>query len=162
MEIDTKKIVEFATNGVTIFLNDNPTLEFYAFAFDCNAEDAEINLCFNTEEAFSETLSHYQTGNNADYYKNEENIQRLKFNTGDWKFQCFDTLYVFDDEELTTIFNNLYPNGVQDDYQAWKSFIKNSLESFTQTLIQFSKTDVFKLPTLNSIVLTMMRMLKML
>ncbi|WP_270994282.1 DUF4303 domain-containing protein [Listeria seeligeri] len=54
MKMDMLNIVNFAINGVEKFLRENPDLTFYAFAFDCNVEDAEINLCLNTEEAFSE------------------------------------------------------------------------------------------------------------
>ncbi|MEG7759807.1 DUF4303 domain-containing protein, partial [Listeria monocytogenes] len=80
-------------------------LTYYAFAFDCNAEYAEINLCVNTEKAFAETLARYQNGKYSENYQTEEEIQELKYNTGDWKYQCFDTFYVFSEEELTAIFN---------------------------------------------------------
>ncbi|MBF2631754.1 DUF4303 domain-containing protein, partial [Listeria seeligeri] len=62
MRIDTQKIVNFAIEGVEKFLQENPELTYYAFAFDCNAEYAEINLCVNTEEAFAEILAYYQSG----------------------------------------------------------------------------------------------------
>ncbi|WP_267188655.1 DUF4303 domain-containing protein [Listeria seeligeri] len=54
MKMDMLNIVNFAINGVEKFLRENPDLTFYAFAFACDLEGAEINLCLNTEEAFSE------------------------------------------------------------------------------------------------------------
>lgn len=142
--LDIQKIIEFAESGVVKFVDENPTLKFYSFAFECNAEYGEINLCLNTEEAFSETLSYYQKGESAQYYKENKDIQSLKYNTGDWKYQCFDTIYIFSDEELSTIFNNIYPDGVNDDYLAWEQFISKLLESFTESIIRFSKTAIFK------------------
>ena len=94
-----KQIIDFAVQEVENFLKENPDLEFYAFAFDCNAEYAEVNLCLNTESNFQETLEDYQNGEYAKYYKSEQEIKDLKFNTGDWKYQCFDTLYIFTDED---------------------------------------------------------------
>ncbi|WP_205334634.1 hypothetical protein [Flavobacterium fluviale] len=43
-----QQLIDFTIIGVQEFLSQNPNLEFYAFAYDCNAEYAEINLCFNT------------------------------------------------------------------------------------------------------------------
>ncbi|MBC2133795.1 DUF4303 domain-containing protein [Listeria innocua] len=144
MKIDTQKIVNFAIEGVEKFLQENPELTYYAFAFDCNAEYAEINLCVNTEEAFAEILAYYQSGKYGENYQTEENIQDLKFNTGDWKYQCFDTFYVFSEEELSEIFNKIYPNEVDDDYQAWKAFVNELLDTFTESIIQFSETKTFQ------------------
>ncbi|PZF90325.1 hypothetical protein C1903_03880 [Listeria ivanovii] len=144
MKINTESIVNFAINGVEKFLQENPTLTFYALAFDCNAEYAEINLCLNTEEAFSERLAACQSGRFAEQYQTAERIYDLKYNTGDWEYQSFDTFYVFTDEELTMVFNDLYPNGVEDDYQAWIKFTKELLGEFTKSLLTFSKTETFK------------------
>lgn len=48
------------------------------------------------------------------------------------------------EEELTTVFNKLYPNEVEDDYQAWIGFINELLMEFTKSLVAFSKTEAFK------------------
>ncbi|MBC1533478.1 DUF4303 domain-containing protein [Listeria seeligeri] len=100
MKMDTQNIINFVINSVEKFLSGNPDLTFYAFAFDCNVEDAEINLCLNTEEAFFETLAFYQSGKFAEQYQTEERMQDLKYNTGDWKYQCFETFYVLNEEEV--------------------------------------------------------------
>lgn len=144
MNINPQSIIHFATKGVETFLKENPTLTFYAFAFDCNVEDAEINLCLNTEKAFSETLGVYQNGKYADQYQTVERIQNVKYNTGDWKYQCFDTFYVLTEDELTAVFNELYPNDIEDDYQAWIGFMNKLLIEFTKSLVAFSKTETFK------------------
>ncbi|TYV36327.1 DUF4303 domain-containing protein [Listeria monocytogenes] len=144
MKVDTQKIVNFTIEGVEKFLQENPELTYYAFAFDCNAEYAEINLCVNTEKAFAETLARYQNGKHGENYQTEEDIQELKYNTGDWKYQCFDTFYVFSDEELTAIFNQIYPNEVDDDYQAWEVYVNELLVTFTESIIKFSETKTFE------------------
>ncbi|HAA5362290.1 TPA_asm: hypothetical protein GF771_10825 [Listeria monocytogenes] len=144
MKVDTQKIVNFAIEGVEKFLQENPELTYYAFAFDCNAEYAEINLCVNTEKAFAETLARYQNGKYSENYQTEEEIQELKYNTGDWKYQCFDTFYVFSEEELTAIFNQIYLNEVDDDYQAWEVYVNELLVTFTESIIKFSETKTFE------------------
>jgi hypothetical protein len=135
-----KQLLEFTINSVESFLNEHSSLEFYSFAYNCNAEYAEINLCFNTEAEFEKTLKHYQTGEFSKYYKSDEEINDLKFNTGDWEYQCFETLNVLTDEELTKIFNDL----PEDDYKSWKEFVENLLEVFCEVLLDFSKTETFK------------------
>ncbi|PIT12832.1 DUF4303 domain-containing protein [Snodgrassella alvi] len=140
----SKKILDFSINGVEKFLIQHPELRFYAFAFDCNVEYGEINLCFNTEHAFSKVLNRYQNGDFAENYRTTEAIYQLRYNTGDWEYQCFDTLYVFSEEELENYFNKLYPNDVNDDYGAWKAFANSLLDLFTKQLVEFSKTDIFK------------------
>ncbi len=134
------KLLEFTTNGVEKFLNENTNLEFYAFAFDCNAEYAEVNLCLNTEKEFEKTLMNYQNGEFGHLYKNEEDILSLKFNTGDWSFQCFESTNVLTDEELTEIFESL----PEDGYKSWKEFREELMNVFCETLIEFEKTKTYK------------------
>jgi len=135
-----QQIIKFAIQGVENFLKENPDLKFYAFAFDCNAEYAEVNLCLNTEDDFAETLKEYQEGEFSEGYQKEEDITELKYNTGDWEYQCFDTLYVFDEEELDKILNEM----PDDDYQSWQKFVNDLLGLFTESLVEFSKTETFK------------------
>ena len=135
-----KQLLDFTVNSVDNFLNEHPNLDFYSFAYDCNAEYAEINLCFNTETEFEKTLKHYQTGEFSKHYQSEEDINDLKFNTGDWEYQCFETLNVLTDDELTKIFNDL----PEDDYKSWNEFVGNLLEIFCETLIEFTNTETFK------------------
>jgi len=138
-----KQILDFSIQGVEKFLINNPDLVFYAFAFDCNAEYAEINLCFNTEIAFQKTLRHYQAGEYTSDYQSEEDIKYLRYNTGDWAYQCFDTLYVFSEDDLNDILNKL----PDDDYKSWNIFTHDLLNIFTESLMEFTKTDVYtKIP----------------
>jgi hypothetical protein len=142
-----KQIVEFAEKGVEKFLQENPGLKFYAFAFDCNAEYAGVSLCLNTEEDFAGTLKHYQEGEFSKHYQKEEDIKDLKFNTGDWEYQCFDNLEIFSEEELDEIANAIYPDKPDDDYEKWGEFVNELLELFTESLIEFAKTETFnKIP----------------
>ena len=145
------QILDFTTRSVEKFLNENSDLEFYAFAFDCNAEYAGLGLCFNTETFFQETLKDYQKGKFAEYYKTEvskhykteEGIKSLKYSTGDWDYQCFETLDVFSNDELDKIFNE-FPD---DDNESWNEFVSNLLDLFTESLVEFTKTETYaKIP----------------
>jgi hypothetical protein len=135
-----KKILDFTVRGVESFLTENPDLEFYAFAFDCNAEYTEINLCFNTEEDFDETLKYYQKGKYAQYYQTERDIEELKYNTGDWEYQCFETMFVFTEKELNEIFRE-FPD---DNYESWNEFVRHFLEVCTECIIEFVTTETYK------------------
>jgi muconolactone delta-isomerase len=132
-------IVDFAVTGVQKFLQAHPNLEFYAFAFDCNAEYAEINLCLNTEADFAKTLKESQARYPEDY-QSEDNIKDLRYNTGDWEYQCFDTLYILTDEQLSEIFQAM----PEDDYQTWQKFVGSLVVMFTEALQDFTKTETYK------------------
>lgn len=143
--INTTKIkqnlLDFTISGVEKFLKENPTLEFYAFAFDCNAEYCEVNLCFNTETDFQKTLTHYQSGKYGDNYQTDEEIIELKFNTGDWDYQCFDTHYVLEESELDEIYQNCPED---DDDKTWLEFVENLNELFCEVLLQFTQTETYQ------------------
>jgi hypothetical protein len=134
-----KTIVEFATRGVQKFLREHPGLVFYAFAFDCNAEYAEVNLCFNTEVDFLKSLGEYQSENPQDY-QSEEDVRDLMYNTGDWEYQCFDTLYVLTDAQLGEI-SQAMP---ADDCQTRQTFVEGLVMLFTEALQDFTKTEVYE------------------
>lgn len=137
------ELLKFTEMEIEKFLNEHSEKVFYAFAYDCNAEYAEINLCFNTEDEFEKTLEYYQNGKYSQHYKTDEQINELKYNTGDWKYQCFASTNVFTDNELTKIFQN-FPD---DDYKSWQNFVEELMVLFTKTLIDFSKSKVFtKIP----------------
>ena len=137
------QIIDFTIKAVEEFLKENSDCEFYAFAFDCNAEYAELGLCFNTETSFTETLKNYQTGKSSKHYKTEEDIKDLKYNTGDWDYQYFDSLNIFSNEELDDLFNEL----PDDNNKSRNEFIYNLLELFTECLLEFTKTETYaKIP----------------
>jgi len=108
------EILRFTTVEVEQFLLAHPDKTFYAFAFDTHAEYAELNLCFNTEVDFQQRLAYYQSGEFAASYQSPEAIQELKFNTGDWEYQCFSTCYLL------------------------------SGAVFTECLVQFTQTEVYQ------------------
>ena len=134
-----KRIVNFTEVAVKLFLDKNPNLEFYAFAFDCNAEYAEINLCFNTEDDFKNTLASYQSGEFSEYYQDDAQIKELRFNTGDWRYQSFDTFYLLTETELNEIFIKL----PEDDYASWNMFLEDLMEVFCESLITFTNTTTY-------------------
>lgn len=134
------KLLEFTEKGVEKFLNENSNLEFYAFAFDCNAEYAEVNLCLNTENEFQRTLTYYQNGDYPQYYQSDEDIKDLKFNPGDWEYLCFESTNVLSNNELAEIFQSL----PEDDDKSWKRFVQEIMELFCETLIEFRKTEIYR------------------
>lgn len=133
------KLLDFTIAGVDKFLQEHPDMDFYAFAYDCNVEYAEVNLCFNTEDDFAKTLSGYQKGKYADCYQTKEEIEELKYNTGDWDYQCFDTIYLFSNEEIDDILSEI-PEG--DDVQLNK-FFDEILELISEALVDFTKSEVY-------------------
>ena len=132
-------ILDFASSGVQTFRQNNPGLVFNAFAFDCNAEYAEINLCFNTEEGFSKTLNNFRKKNPKDIL-NEEEVLHFKYNTGNWVYQCFDTTNILTDAQLDEIFQTM----PDDDYQTWEKFIDDLKLLFTESLQSFIQTEIYK------------------
>jgi len=137
-QLDVEKIknelLSFTQKSVTEFLEENPTLIFYAFAFDCNADYAEINLCLNTESSFEKILQSYQTGEFAEHYQSEEELYELKYSTGDWEYQCFATTYVLTDEEAAAIYD------FETEYENQANDLMNL---FGETLLDFILTDEF-------------------
>ena len=124
------------------FLAENPALKFYSVGFDCNAEYAEILLCFNTEEAFQKTLKHYQSGKYGHLYQTEEQIFDLRFNTGDWDYQGVSAYTAFSEDELTELY--------QEDYEKMRiemmDFNYQLMQKFCQTACYKSipKTNNFR------------------
>jgi hypothetical protein len=135
-----KSLLDFTIKTVEKFLKENPKLEFYAFAYDCYAEYAEVNLCFNTEKAFEKTLKNYQTRKFSRVYQTASEIENLKYNTGNWEYQCFDTTYILTEEQLNEIFNDL----PDDNYASWKKFVEKLMELFCECLIDFAKTETYR------------------
>jgi hypothetical protein len=134
-----EKIIAFTVESVEAFLIKYPDLQFYAFAYDCNAEYAEINLSFNTETDFAKTLLTYQQ-KYPNTYQAQEDIQSLKYNSSDWTYLCFESIYIFSDEELTEIFQSL----PEDDYKSWHEFVESLMRLFCECLIDFTKSETFK------------------
>lgn len=145
-----KSLLDFTIKAVEKFLKENPTLEFYAFAYDCYAEYAEVNLCFNTEKAFKKTLKNYQKKEFSRYYQAVSKIENLKYNAEDWECQCIDTTYILTEEQLTNIFNDL----PDDNYASWKKFVEKLMKLFCECLIDFTKTETFKkIPKTNGFII---------
>ncbi|CAA9195916.1 hypothetical protein FLACOL7796_00877 [Flavobacterium collinsii] len=89
---------------------------------------------------FEETLHHYQNGSFSEKYNSDEGINDIKYNTGDWEYQCFETINVLSEEQLNQIFNN-FPD---DDYKYWNQFKESLMELFCECLLEFENSDVFK------------------
>ncbi|WP_205334635.1 DUF4303 domain-containing protein [Flavobacterium fluviale] len=70
----------------------------------------------------------------------DEAVKGLKYNTGDWEYQCFDTINVVSEEELNRIFNAL----PDDDYKSWNLFVEELMELFCECMIEFRHSEVYK------------------
>ncbi|RAJ31135.1 DUF4303 domain-containing protein [Pedobacter cryoconitis] len=147
-EIDFNKIqnelLAFTKTEVSKFLAAHPDEVFYAFAFDCNAEDAEVNLCFNTESAFSTLLAESQSGKYKASYQTVEQINELRYNTGDWEYQSFATTYVLSEEELFGDDEDDDHEETEDDEGAANEHTQNLLLHFSKTLVEFTKTEEYQ------------------
>lgn len=126
-------LLDFTVKEVGKFLSENPGLTFYGFAYDCGLQHTSVGLCFNTEEGFEEIIeAHYQ------YEKTAEEERELKISTGNWKYQCFETIDIHELEELDTILD------LDDDYATWDVFSEELLDTICECLLEFSKTETFR------------------
>lgn len=149
-EIDYNKIQEellaFTKTEVSNFLTEHPNEVFYAFAFDCNAEYAEVNLCFNTESAFSSLLDESQSGKYKASYQSEEQINELRYNTGDWEYQSFSTHYALSEDELFGDEEDQDEDGddENEDGELNNTITENLLLHFSKTLVEFTRSEEFQ------------------
>jgi len=79
-----EKMAKFAERQINEFLNIHTSEVFYAFAIDDGL------LCLNSLEEFKNTLKKYQEADER--YRRDEEIEDLKYNTGDWGYQGFASL----------------------------------------------------------------------
>ena len=126
------ELLLFIESAITDFLLQNPELVYYAFALDCESAYGNVNLCFNTEEAFYKTLNEYQAGAYSSLYQDRESLYELKYNTGDWKYQCFNSIDLYSEGELASIYG--------DDYELWS---EEFMLLCSKTLIEFLKSDCY-------------------
>ena len=130
-----QQIVAFTEKAVAQFLQQHPDLSFYAFCYDLNMAYGEINLSLNTEQAFAETLQNYQT-HDPETYRQAEQQLLLKYNSGDWAYACFDTLYVWEQEieaELKRFLHDDNDERLQVFLKELNDFFADCLAAFTQT-----------------------------
>jgi hypothetical protein len=76
------KLADYAQIEIEKFAVLHKEETFYAFSIDADM------LCLNSEEKFHEILQSYQQ-KYPNEYNSAELIERLKYNTGDWKYQGF-------------------------------------------------------------------------
>lgn len=82
-----------AKRAIEVFANKHKEETFYAFSIDASM------LCLNSLEKFDITLKYYQQ-QYPESYKKPEDIEGLKYNTGDWEYQGFEDLGDGFDDEL--------------------------------------------------------------
>lgn len=130
-----KEIVDQIVEDMEIFLKDNPDLEFYALAFDCNSEYAGFIVSANTQEEYEKILHSYQERYPKLYYT-EFYINELKYSVGDWEYLDISEINLFSEEELIEKY--------QDDLDKQCEEIMSMCEMI---LKEFRKTETFdKIP----------------
>lgn len=133
LENKKRELLALIGEAVEKFLDEHQGLSYYCFAFDCNAAYAEINLCLNTESDFRATLRAYQEGPYGEDYRTEEGVRALRYNPGDWKYQCFETFYVLEEDEIADLYG--------DDDEA---LLKEMTAFNYELLALFTATDTFR------------------
>mgnify|MGYP000867196279 CR=1 FL=1 len=131
-------IVSFAITETEKFLTEKSGEVFYAFAFDLNAAYGEVNLCFNTEEYFQKILKYYQNQSDSHVYHSNEEIKSLKYNTGDWEYQCFSTIYPIDETYLEKLYHTSYKDG------SYSHVLTKIIHIFSESLTLFKQTETYK------------------
>lgn len=86
----------------------------------------------NTPQAFEQTLASYKTGPYAALYQSEAAIHELTYNTGDWLYQCFATLYLYNQGELAALYG--------DNYERWN---EEFMQFCCKCLLAFTKTATY-------------------
>ncbi|MCP2040877.1 hypothetical protein L1281_001467 [Neisseria sp. HSC-16F19] len=132
-------LLQFSRQGVAAFLDAHAGETFYAFAYDCNLEYGEVNLCLNTEQGFQTALGELQAMY-AEYRDNADAIRQVRYNTGDWDCQCFDTVYVLNEEELAEL-SACLDEGNTD---AWFAFLDDLAQVCRQALLAFTHTPEYE------------------
>lgn len=126
-------ILSFTKEEVRDFIEKHPNESFYAFAYDVNPKTYGIYLSFNTIDHFNETLDSYKNSEYQMFYQTKEQIERLKYNPGDWKYQNFVSIEFIYKHKLVELFDtDLDPS-------------TNVLLDFAEkTLSKFRLTNVYK------------------
>lgn len=141
-EASADEIAQFVKNEVSRFVETHPNNVFSAFAFDCNIhEEVELNLCLTTSEHLNEILHYYQTGANGAYYQSDEGILSLKYNTGDWKYQCFSSMNCIHDEH-----HDYFSVNGEEKYHYWINLLSGIMTDFmaSSTFAAIPKCEDFK------------------
>ena len=149
-----RRIVDFSIQGVENFLKEHPDLEFNVFLFACNTSESSIDLFFNTELEFRNTLKGFQEEFSCQNVSNQE-IRDLKYGISHCPYYYPDTFYLFGDEEFDDLFMSLC--GYKDDESfwaaegagtidtsLWEEYLRNLLELFTESLLEFTKTEAYE------------------
>lgn len=127
------ELLSLAEKALGAFLDQHPGLRYYCFALDCNAEYAEINLCLNTEEAFSSFLKRYRESPYAGPSSTQADQIDLRYNPGNWDYQCFATFYALEEDELARRYG--------DDDET----LLREMMAFNQSLLDLLvRTDAFR------------------
>jgi len=133
-------LLAFTQHQVAKFLAEHPNETFYAFAYDCQSESAEVNLCFSTESWFTAELNAI-TEKYPEYYSTKEEILDFKYNTGNFQYQCFATIYVLDNEELNAI---IEPLSDKEDWDALNVFMAEIMQIIRETLALFEHSEIYQ------------------
>lgn len=115
-DFDIDKMFIESKKAIKNFAKEHSGETFYAFSIDADM------LCLNSEEEFKKTLKYYQKKYPKSYNTNED-IDRLKYSIGDWKYQgFFSFLDGFDHNLYSEHYNIPFDNKNLDDKELEKLF----------------------------------------
>jgi hypothetical protein len=113
---DIEKMFIASKKAIEKFVTEHSEETFFAFSIDANM------LCLNSEEEFKKTLKYYQEKYPESYNDNEK-IDELKYNTGDWGYQgFFDLEDGFDHELYSEHYHIPFDNKDLEDEELAKFF----------------------------------------
>ena len=143
LQVFRQALLAFTIAETERFIADHPGETFYAFAYDCNLFYGETSLCLNTEEFAAETLRRYQE-EYPEHYQNEDDRQDLRYNTGDWQYQCFATGYVMSEDDINAATG--YDEDLDgDEFSARaEQALSQLMAAVRQTLAEFVQSDAFR------------------
>ncbi|WP_261866074.1 DUF4303 domain-containing protein [Budvicia aquatica] len=128
-EESAANILSFVRQRVDEFTREHQNEVFSGFAFDCNVyEGVELNLCFTTNGHLTDILHYYQTGEYQKYYLSEEGILGLKYNTGDWMYQCFSCMNCIEDHTYS-----YFRTDEQGKHTYWMELLSQVMVDFLAT-----------------------------
>ena len=130
---DIEKLFNGVRKAVAEFAAKHADETFYAFAIDADM------LCLNSEEDFAETLAQYKS-RWPDQYSDPNEVEDLKYNTGDWLYQGFYDLNDADGFDRSAYNEHYAEAGSSEDGTAPHTHYAKAMD---ELIVRLTNSDVF-------------------